>query len=76
MENAMTGLSEKIDSLLKDADECEMLGGLASSHDERVAYRRKAEGLRSLALEAQILLDQSEARLKAPQKFLPDTASS
>jgi hypothetical protein len=67
----MTGLSEKINSLLKDADECEMLGGLASSHEERVAYRQRAEGLRLLALEAQILLDQSEAQLKAPQKSLP-----
>jgi hypothetical protein len=48
-----------------------MLGGLASSHEERVAYRQRAEGLRLLALEAQILLDQSEAQLKAPQKSLP-----
>lgn len=67
----MTELSEKIDALLQEANECEMLGGLAATHEEQAAHRQRAEELRALALEAQILLDQHEARLKGPQKFMP-----
>jgi hypothetical protein len=71
VEDAMTELSEKIDELLKQADECEMLSGLAATHKEQIAHRQRAEELRALALEAQILLDQHEAQLKGPQKFMP-----
>jgi hypothetical protein len=49
-----------IDNLLQNADECEMLGGLAATHDQRVAYREQAERLRILASDAhraQVLLD-------------------
>jgi hypothetical protein len=67
----MTELSNGIDALLKEVDECEMLGGLAATHEERVAHRQRAKELRALALEAQVLLDQSEAWLKGPQNSLP-----
>ena len=52
----MTDLSVKIDQLLKEADECEMLGGLCASHEERIANRRRAEELRALASETQHVL--------------------
>jgi hypothetical protein len=38
----------------------------------RVAHRQRAKEMRALALEAQVLLDQSEARLKGLQKSLPN----
>ena len=56
----MTDLTELIDKYLQEADECEMLGGLAATHDERVRYRERAEKLRCLALEARrarVILD-------------------
>ena len=49
----MTDLTETIDKFLQDADECEMLGGLAPTHEQRVAYRERAERLRVLASDAQ-----------------------
>jgi hypothetical protein len=49
--DAMTDLTELIDKYLKEADECEMLGGLTATHDERVRYRERAEKLRCLASE-------------------------
>lgn len=67
----MTDIQAKIEQLLQEADQCEMLGGLAATHEERIAHRQRAEELRSLATQAQVLLEQSEARLKGPQKFLP-----
>jgi hypothetical protein len=67
----MSDISAKIEQILQEADECERLGGLAASHEERAAKLQQAEELRALALEAQILLDQSEARMKGPQKSLP-----
>ena len=69
----MTEIIEQIEKLLQEADECEMLGGLAASHEERVAHRQRAEELRSLATKAQVLLEQSEARMvgRSPQKSLP-----
>jgi hypothetical protein len=68
----MTKIAEQIEKLLQEADECEMLGGLAASHEERVAHRQRAEELRSLSSKAQILLEQSEARMigRSPQKSL------
>ena len=49
-----------------------MLSGLAASHEDRVANRQQAAELRELATKAQVLLEQSEARLvgKSPQKSL------
>ena len=44
----MTDLTELIDKYLQEADECEMLGGLAATHDERVRFRERAEKLRCL----------------------------
>jgi hypothetical protein len=69
----MTDISEEIEKLLQEADECEKLGGLAATHEERVAHRQRAEELRDLATRAQVLLEQSEARLigRSPQKSLP-----
>lgn len=43
----------EIEKLVLKAAECEMLGGLAASHDDRVANRNRAEHLRDLAAEAQ-----------------------
>jgi hypothetical protein len=46
--------------MLQQADECEMLGGLAATHEQRVDYRERADRLRILASEArraQALLD-------------------
>jgi hypothetical protein len=64
--------SEKIEKLLMEAAECDMLGGLAASHDERATYRQRAEELRALAANAQVLIEQGEARSsgKSPQRFL------
>jgi hypothetical protein len=55
--------SEKIEKLLQEAAECDMLGGLAASHDERATYRQRAEDLRALAAKAQVLIEQGEAHL-------------
>ena len=44
---------EEIENLLLEAAECEMLGGLAASREDRVANRNRAERLRDLAAEAQ-----------------------
>jgi hypothetical protein len=46
-------IREEIEKLLLEAAECEMLGGLAASHEDRVANRNRAEHLRDLAAEAQ-----------------------
>ena len=64
---------QKIEKLLQEAAECDMLGGLASTHEERLSYRQRAQELRELAAKAQVLLEQSEARLagKSPQRFMP-----
>jgi hypothetical protein len=43
---------EEIEKLLLEAAECEMLGGLAASHEDRVAHRNRAKHLRGLASEA------------------------
>jgi predicted transcriptional regulator len=52
--NAMIDdIREEIEKLLLEAAECEMLGGLAVSHEDRVANRNRAEHLRELASEAQ-----------------------
>ena len=67
----MTDISARIEQLLREADACERLGGLAATPEERAAKQQLAESLRALALEAQILLDQSEARMLGPQKSLP-----
>jgi UDP-N-acetylmuramyl tripeptide synthase len=66
-------VDEKIEKLLQEAAECDMLGGLAASHEERIAFRQRAEELRELAAKAQVLVEQSEARLagKSPQRFMP-----
>ena len=61
----MTDLTELIDKYLQEADECEMLGGLAATHDERVRYRERAEKLRCLASEARrarVILDSGAPR--------------
>lgn len=64
---------ENIEKLLQEAAECDMLGGLAASHEERISFRQRAGELRELAAKAQVLLEQSEARLagKSPQRFMP-----
>ena len=67
----MSDISARIEQILQEADECERLADLAAAPDERAARLQQAEDLRALALEAQILLDQSEARMKGPQKSLP-----
>ena len=46
-------IREEIDKLLLEANECEMLGELAASHEDRVANRNRAEHLRDLAADAQ-----------------------
>ena len=69
----MTEISDKLDALLKEADECEMLGGLAATHEERVAHRQRAEELRALALEAQNMLEQAHAR-QVTQRSMPPRA--
>jgi hypothetical protein len=56
----MTDLIGTMDTLLLEARECEMLGGLAATHEQRAAYRERADRLRILALEAhrsQLMLD-------------------
>jgi hypothetical protein len=78
----MTDLTETIDKFLQEANECEMLGGLAATHGQRVAYRERAERLRILASEAhlsQVLLDALANRFEeqtcAADHFRPhDTA--
>ena len=45
-------MTDLTDLILQEANECEMLGGLAATHDERVRYRERAEKLRCLASEA------------------------
>ena len=47
--------NEKIEKLLQEAAECDMLGGLAASHEERITFRQRAEELRELATKAQVL---------------------
>ena len=63
----MIDLTELIDKYLQEADECEMLGGLAATHNERVRYRERADKLRCLALEARrarVILDRCAQRLE------------
>ena len=67
----MTDISARIEELLREAEACQKLADSAATHEERAAKQQQAETLRALALEAQILLDQSEARMKGPQKSLP-----
>lgn len=67
----MTDISTRIEQLLSEADACERLGRQATTDAERATKLQQAESLRALALEAQILLDQSEARMLGPQKSLP-----
>lgn len=45
-------IREEIDKLLLEAAECEILRGLAASHEDRVAHRDRAEHLRELAADA------------------------
>jgi hypothetical protein len=45
----MIDLRDKIERLLQEAAECDMLGRLAAEHDERAANRKRAEEL-SLAI--------------------------
>lgn len=52
----MTDIPQQIEALLRQADECELLGGLAVDDDTRRASRERAEELRKLASEAQHLL--------------------
>ena len=42
-------MSEKIELLLREAAENEMLGGLAATQDERIAHRKRAAALKALA---------------------------
>jgi hypothetical protein len=48
----MTDLIRTIDEVLQEANECEILGGLAATHKQRVGYRELAERFRILASEA------------------------
>ena len=41
---AATSCPSKSINCWKEADECEMLGGLCASHEERIANRRRAQG--------------------------------
>ena len=59
-------MSDQTDKLLQEANECEMLGGLAAAHDERVAYRERAERLRILASEAHRLSGSGRQIGRAP----------
>jgi hypothetical protein len=42
---------DKIEELLREADECELLGGLAVDRDIRLTNRKRANQLRRLAAE-------------------------
>ena len=53
-------IREEIEQLHLKAAECEILGGLAASHEDRVAHRQRAERLRELAAEAQRRLTMRE----------------
>ena len=49
-------IQQQIDALLREADECEMIGGLACDKATRQANRPRAAQLRQLASEAQTML--------------------
>jgi hypothetical protein len=53
-------IREEIENLRLEAAEYEMLGGLAATHEDRVANRNRAEHLRDLAAEAQRRLFERE----------------
>jgi hypothetical protein len=51
----MQDVSQQIESLLKEADECELLGGLAVDAQTRRSNRARAATLRELASQARML---------------------
>jgi hypothetical protein len=64
----MTDLIEHIDKFLQQADECEMLGGLAATHDERVRYRERAKRLRCLASEARGAREMADRMMRGSRR--------
>jgi len=45
----MKDLQAKLERLLAEAQDCDLIGNLASDHDKRATFRRMAEQLRQMA---------------------------